>query len=105
MPKSTSGSPLSTEIPSESGKAKGRNSSRIRTSKPTRQRQSAVTGIPDDMVPTLCACGCLESFTPRRNGGSPQRFLPGHRYRTYSTHRCPDCGVVHRQAVTGGTKE
>lgn len=56
---------------------------------PSDQRTSAGTGM-------SCLCGCGATFTPR---DERQRYLPGHRFKTYAMHRCPSCGVQHREGA------
>ncbi len=46
--------------------------------------------------PRVCACGCGVSFTPLR---SNHWFIEDHRFVTYQSHACPDCGSTHRIAV------
>ncbi len=60
---------------------------------PTVQRQAA-------SVPRECMCGCGVSFTPLR---SNHWFIEDHRFVSYQSHACPDCGSQHRIAVKRGS--
>ena len=44
------------------------------------------------LTPILCACGCTGSFIPR---DTRQKFIPSH--RKYRSHRCLECGAMHRE--------
>ena len=44
------------------------------------------------LTPTLCACGCTGWFVPR---DARQKFIPSH--RRYRSHRCLECGAMHRE--------
>ncbi len=53
-------------------------------------------GPPSGLPERLCMCGCGVSFTPLR---SNHWFIDDHRFVTYQSHACPDCGSTHRIAV------
>lgn len=41
----------------------------------------------------ICACGCNQPFIRDRWN---QKYIAEHRFRAYESHKCPDCGSIHR---------
>lgn len=79
------------DLPATSAKQGKQVITQVRKAGPPEQRTSAGMTI-------SCACGCGESLVADR---STQKFLPGHRFNTYTLHACPDCGVKHRVSKKG----
>lgn len=63
------------------------NLTRVRKARPS-------VGLLRGRMSMLCACGCGESFEQSRHD---QRFISGHRFASYTSHKCPECGTTHRE--------
>ncbi len=69
----------------------------VRVTQPTGHSDVLPSFIAADGTPMIqCMCGCGTWFKPLRPN---HRFIEDHRFVTYQSHACPDCGSTHRIAV------